>query len=1209
MTQRRPGEKGTRAMTETNLLKRTGKRRSPRVSVIIPAYNHEQYIMETVRSVLDQDEQDFEIIVVDDGSTDKTGEIVKAIEDDRVRVVTQPNNGTASAINRGFSLATGSYVSILNSDDRYRPDRLSTLISALEASPENLFAMSRVSLIDVKGRPIGTGRDFELLTHAYRHYQETGDLLSAILKDNFTCTSSNFLFHRSLPERIGPFNDLRYVNDLDFLLRALTSAGYVYCDRELLEYRIHPANTMREREWESRADFIFEFSWVIASLLDNEDPAARLDITRLFEILHEVYPLHLESILFCLGLFRKLEGGRNSVFESGEIRSQVLGFIEDNLMREQFIRDIQTSSERLSEENKRLFGIIGERDGEIARLRETADELRRARQWLIGRIEEILSSRRYQLASALIEIMKWKNVRYNAKKILRAILGEGGTQRIRVFRATPLRASRLALYTLRERLRSRLRRWITRPVKYTQPRHDGPLVSVITPCYNYGQYLDRLLACLEGQTFRDFEIVLMDDGSTDPETIETLARIEGRRIENLRVLRQDNQGVIAARNNAIEEARGKYIFPLDPDDTIDKTFLEKCVLFLESSPPHCFVYTWTYSTGDTDFIWETRDSDPVECLNENRIGFVMYSREQFHRAGGYNPVMKDGYEDWEFCVNLVRSGFVGRVIPEPLYHYFVKARARNWFAIKKHEFLKEKINSLHGEYIHKHRRKLRKTARKRYTIVNPLENLSHQAPGESFMIDLRGKTFDPAPLFSRILNLADATDRRVIVTLDRRWRPFFDLNDRPNLQVYFPEHYHPEGDGHVTEEYLRERYRPEPLEMEDVEKRITSSPRLPDGKKNILYVAPWLIVGGADTMTIDWFRNVSGERFNTYFVTTHPKENTWIYKLKGYAREIYDLPSLGCADVRDIERFLVDFIGEKGINIVHIMNSDMAYRALPAIKAAHPEVSVVAQFHCFDYLPDGTRVGYPAYVPVKYDRYIDFYNIESENLKKELTTLFPYLDPGKFRIIYCCLDTKGFLPKDSGGNPDIMSRRDDDRLNILFIGRLDRQKQPLLMAQIARALKERGVAIVIHVIGDGSLESQRGKLERYRDQHDLTDEIRLYGDQPLESLPDWYRVGDVLLMTSAWEGIPVVLYQAMFMGLVCVAPDVGGVGELVNDETGFLIRDRNDVEAYVSALMRIAGDKALKERLGTAAHELITGRFDIAVMKKGYEELYGEIGE
>ena len=195
---------------------------------------------------------------------------------------------------------------------------------------------------------------------------------------------------------------------------------------------------------------------------------------------------------------------------------------------------------------------------------------------------------------------------------------------------------------------------------------------MIVTCYNYGAYLSSVLSCLESQSWQNFEIILIDDGSTDPETVARIEELKKLTSANFTVMQQPNQGVIAARNHAIAQARGKYIFPLDADDTIEKTFLEKCLLFLENSPEHFFAYTWTKSTGADEFIWETRDSSPAFSLEENRMGYAVFRKTAFTQVGGYNPVMAGGYEDWEFCVNLVAHGYIGRVIREPLYNYYVK---------------------------------------------------------------------------------------------------------------------------------------------------------------------------------------------------------------------------------------------------------------------------------------------------------------------------------------------------------------------------------------------------------------------------------------------------------------------------------------------------------------------------------------------------------
>src|SRR5579872_5766851 len=100
-----------------------------------------------------------------------------------------------------------------------------------------------------------------------------------------------------------------------------------------------------------------------------------------------------------------------------------------------------------------------------------------------------------------------------------------------------------------------------------------PAISVVVPCYNGGRFIDALMASLDAQTFRDFEIILVDDGSTDELTAQKLAEIKDR----VRIVRQDNRGLPAARNSGIREARADIVFPLDCDDTIEPTFLAETV--------------------------------------------------------------------------------------------------------------------------------------------------------------------------------------------------------------------------------------------------------------------------------------------------------------------------------------------------------------------------------------------------------------------------------------------------------------------------------------------------------------------------------------------------------------------------------------------------------------------------------------------------------
>ena len=104
--------------------------------------------------------------------------------------------------------------------------------------------------------------------------------------------------------------------------------------------------------------------------------------------------------------------------------------------------------------------------------------------------------------------------------------------------------------------------------------YSNPTVSVVIPCYNQGQYLDEAVESVISQTYQDFEIIIINDGSNDLETIEILKNYQKPKT---RIIHTENQGVIAARNRAIEAAQGKYILPLDADDKIGNTYLEEAV--------------------------------------------------------------------------------------------------------------------------------------------------------------------------------------------------------------------------------------------------------------------------------------------------------------------------------------------------------------------------------------------------------------------------------------------------------------------------------------------------------------------------------------------------------------------------------------------------------------------------------------------------------
>lgn len=222
----------------------------PLVSVVVPAYNHARFVEEALTSVLEQTHQHFEIVIVNDGSTDATGAICRrlAATDPRLRYHEQANQGAHQALNRGIDLAVGDYIAPLNSDDRFAPDKLERCLGIVRENPQVQLVCGHVELIGANGKPLKRGSAVDWQQRGYRFLNAYGLLPLAILNENIIATTSNLFFSKDLWHRVGPFQPLRYCHDLDFLMSAFRTAPYRF-DREHphVHYRVHSANTIQEQ--------------------------------------------------------------------------------------------------------------------------------------------------------------------------------------------------------------------------------------------------------------------------------------------------------------------------------------------------------------------------------------------------------------------------------------------------------------------------------------------------------------------------------------------------------------------------------------------------------------------------------------------------------------------------------------------------------------------------------------------------------------------------------------------------------------------------------------------------------------------------------------------------------------------------------------------------------------------------------------------------
>lgn len=193
------------------------------------------------------------------------------------------------------------------------------------------------------------------------------------------------------------------------------------------------------------------------------------------------------------------------------------------------------------------------------------------------------------------------------------------------------------------------------------------LVSVIVPCYNQGEFVRECIESVLASTYDNFEIIIVNDGSTDSNTLEVLRNLQ---YEKTIVVNQENKGLPSARNAGISVAKGKYILPLDADDMIMPTFLEKAVKVLEENKKVGIVGGATELFGDQTGVFPLPKYKKHSFLLRNcLVCSCMFRRDDWARVGGYNPNMKLGLEDWDFWLALIEIGRKVYQFDEVLFKY------------------------------------------------------------------------------------------------------------------------------------------------------------------------------------------------------------------------------------------------------------------------------------------------------------------------------------------------------------------------------------------------------------------------------------------------------------------------------------------------------------------------------------------------------------
>lgn len=197
------------------------------------------------------------------------------------------------------------------------------------------------------------------------------------------------------------------------------------------------------------------------------------------------------------------------------------------------------------------------------------------------------------------------------------------------------------------------------------------LLSVVIPYYNLGKTLPETIESIKETEYKNYEIIIVNDGSTDEESLEVLKKYEND--DNIKIINIENKGLANARNVGAEAARGEFVAFIDADDKVDKTFYGRAIDILHQYKNVSYVYSWVQYFEGSQAVWPTFNVHIPYLLCANMLAaFVVIRKNDFLNFGKNRIMMEYGMEDYDGWVSLAENGCLGVSIPEKLNLYRVR---------------------------------------------------------------------------------------------------------------------------------------------------------------------------------------------------------------------------------------------------------------------------------------------------------------------------------------------------------------------------------------------------------------------------------------------------------------------------------------------------------------------------------------------------------
>jgi len=627
-----------------------------------------------------------------------------------------------------------------------------------------------------------------------------------------------------------------------------------------------------------------------------------------------------------------------------------------------------------------------------------------------------------------------------------------------------------------------------------------PLVSIVTPFYNHAAVFPETLESVLNQTYKNIEYIIIDDGS-EPEQSRALDKMSGVEDKRITVVHyEENIGKgspAAARNDGIQRASGKYIMCLDSDDTLEPTYIEKCLVSLETAPDRGLVTTNIRAFGVENMLYEQEPYDALRLLDANMVSTAaMFRKEAWESVGGYK--LNIGYEDWDFWISLAERGYFGTYIPEALFNYRTATVSRYVEDKKKHRDNIRNIHQLHPDY----KKVVRKLRRKKSRSIVKVESSSAFA------------------------NMDQSGDYRAV-----------------------------------------------------------------HGGENILIAIPWMTFGGAETLVLNFCREIK-DKYNISFVTGLTSDHEWESKFKLITPNIYHLANLFGENRELYIEFVSNYIKSRGIDILHIVHTSFMFDdTLKEIRIRHPGLKIVVTMF-------NDRAHFDQ--SLDYADYIDAYATDNKSVADKYQARLTVQKP--VSVIPNGINCYDIF------NPDLFVRSqqrfslgiDEDDLAVFFIGRLSEEKNPDVFLDVAKIIlsAEGNEDVKFFIVGDGPMRVELEKmLVRIGSEN-----VQYLGYQ--SEVAQHLSAADIFVLPSSIEGFPLSIPEAMAMKVAVIASDVGAVSEVVEEgKTGFVVSPGSASE-IADKIEILKQDKKLLENMKVSARKKVEAKYSNTILGKNYTKLY-----